>query len=233
MRKLLRSRRIRANLIAKRSNAGELILQADRLITRTNAETYADARLIVCICRDHHAWKSLGGNARKSEYDQLVRTLIAAALAEAGAHVTPCARSLSEIASAAEAIHERGGQADILQLDVTNVEVVMTTVQWPSRSVFWSITRARIGSNTVEKVSVADCDFVMNLNVRAAYFMAQAVAKRLIEASLAGSIINMSSQMGHVGSADRSLYCASKRAMEGFSKSMAIDLAPHRIRANC
>jgi NAD(P)-dependent dehydrogenase (short-subunit alcohol dehydrogenase family) len=124
-------------------------------------------------------------------------------------------------------------KADILQLDVTNVEVVMTTVQWPSRSVFWSITRARIGSNTVEKVSVADCDFVMNLNVRAAYFMAQAVAKRLIEASLAGSIINMSSQMGHVGSADRSLYCASKWAMEGFSKSMAIDPAPHRIRANC
>ena len=86
--------------------------------------------------------------------------------------------------------------------------------------------------NRVENVSVGDFDFVMNLNVRAAYFMAQAVAKQLIETGMAGSIINVSSQMGHVGGADRSLYCASKWAMEGFSKSMAIDLARHRIRVN-
>jgi NAD(P)-dependent dehydrogenase (short-subunit alcohol dehydrogenase family) len=79
---------------------------------------------------------------------------------------------------------------------------------------------------------VVDFDVVMKLNVRAAYFMAQAMAKRLIETRLAGSIINMSSQMGHVGGADRSLYCAPKWSMEGFSKSMAIDLARHRIRVN-
>jgi NAD(P)-dependent dehydrogenase (short-subunit alcohol dehydrogenase family) len=68
--------------------------------------------------------------------------------------------------------------------------------------------------------------------VRAAYFAAQAVARRMIATSTPGSIINMSSQMGHVGSAGRSLYCASKWAMEGFSKAMAIELAPHGIRVN-
>jgi NAD(P)-dependent dehydrogenase (short-subunit alcohol dehydrogenase family) len=68
--------------------------------------------------------------------------------------------------------------------------------------------------------------------VRAAFFMAQAVARRLIEAKHPGSIINISSQMGHVGAARRTVYCASKHAMEGFTKAMAIELAPYNIRVN-
>jgi len=72
----------------------------------------------------------------------------------------------------------------------------------------------------------------MALNVRAAYFVAQAVARRLIEQKQPGSIINVSSQMGHVGAARRTVYCASKHAMEGFTKAMAIELAPHNIRVN-
>lgn len=55
---------------------GELVLQADHLVTRANAATYADTRLIVCLCRDHHGWKSLGNNARKAEYDELVRAIL-------------------------------------------------------------------------------------------------------------------------------------------------------------
>jgi NAD(P)-dependent dehydrogenase (short-subunit alcohol dehydrogenase family) len=73
---------------------------------------------------------------------------------------------------------------------------------------------------------------VFGLNVRAAFFVAQAVAQRLIEAGEPGSIIQMSSQMGHVGGVRRTVYCASKHAMEGMTKAMAIDLAPHRIRVN-
>jgi NAD(P)-dependent dehydrogenase (short-subunit alcohol dehydrogenase family) len=86
--------------------------------------------------------------------------------------------------------------------------------------------------NPFTEVLVEDFDVVMNLNVRAAYFAAQSVARRMVAAGVRGSIINMSSQMGHVGGADRSLYCASKWAMEGFSKAMAIDLAPRGIRVN-
>jgi len=86
--------------------------------------------------------------------------------------------------------------------------------------------------DTFTAVPVEDFDHVMGLNVRAAFFAAQAVARRMIAAGGPGSIINVSSQMGHVGGANRSLYCASKWAMEGFSKAMAIDLAPHGIRVN-
>ena len=73
---------------------------------------------------------------------------------------------------------------------------------------------------------------MFELNVRAAYFVAQAVARRLIDAQKSGSIINISSQMGHVGAPTRTVYCATKHAMEGFTKAMAIELAPHKIRVN-
>lgn len=55
---------------------GELILQADHLITRGNAATYADSRLVVCVCQGHHGWKSVGSNLRKQQYDQIVRSLL-------------------------------------------------------------------------------------------------------------------------------------------------------------
>ena len=81
-------------------------------------------------------------------------------------------------------------------------------------------------------VTIEDFDAIMDLNVRSAYFVAQAVARRMIEGKKSGSIINISSQMGHVGAAKRTVYCASKHAMEGFTKAMAIELAPYDIRVN-
>ena len=66
----------------------------------------------------------------------------------------------------------------------------------------------------------------------ATFFMAQAVAKRLIVAGRPGSIINISSQMGHVGASGRSVYCATKHAVEGMTKAMAAELGPHGIRVN-
>ena len=81
-------------------------------------------------------------------------------------------------------------------------------------------------------VTEAQYDTIMTLNVRAAYFVAQAVAQRLVAAGKSGSIINVSSQMGHVGAATRTVYCASKWAMEGMTRAMAVDLAPHGIRVN-
>ena len=82
------------------------------------------------------------------------------------------------------------------------------------------------------ETTAEDYDAVTDLNVRAAFFVAQAVAKGLAEAGLGGSIINLSSQMGHVGGPERAVYCATKHAMEGFTKAMALELAPHGIRVN-
>ena len=77
-----------------------------------------------------------------------------------------------------------------------------------------------------------DFDAVMNVNLRGAYFASQAVAKAMIADDRQGSIINISSQMAVVGGIDRAVYCASKHAVEGFTKSMAIEMGPHGIRVN-
>jgi NAD(P)-dependent dehydrogenase (short-subunit alcohol dehydrogenase family) len=156
----------------------------------------------------------------------------ASALADAGAHVTLAARTSKEIEEAADAIRSRGQQAAPLALDVRDLESMQKTIagQQP-----FDILVNNAGTNKPAlfiDVKVEDFDFVMSLNVRAAYFLAQAVARRLIEAKRAGSIINMSSQMGHVGGPTRTVYCATKHAMEGFTKAMAIELAPHKIRVN-
>jgi sulfopropanediol 3-dehydrogenase len=156
----------------------------------------------------------------------------ASALADAGAHVALAARTTTEIAEAANAIRARGQQADPLTLDVRDVEALKTTIaaQEP-----FDILVNNAGTNRPARfvdVKVEDFDFVFGLNVRAAYFLAQAVARRLIDAKKSGSIINMSSQMGHVGGPTRTVYCATKHAMEGFTKAMAIELAPYKIRVN-
>jgi NAD(P)-dependent dehydrogenase (short-subunit alcohol dehydrogenase family) len=156
----------------------------------------------------------------------------ASALAAAGARVTIAARTRAEIEAAADAIRARGQAAQALPLDVTDLAQVQAQV---ARAEPFHILVNNAGTNRPKpllEVSVDDFDAIMGLNVRAAYFVAQAVARRLIEAKQPGSIINISSQMGHVGAARRTVYCASKHAMEGFTKAMAIELAPHNIRVN-
>jgi NAD(P)-dependent dehydrogenase (short-subunit alcohol dehydrogenase family) len=156
----------------------------------------------------------------------------ASALADAGAHVTLAARTAKEIEEAADAISARGQKADPLALDVRDIEATAKTI---AAQASFDILVNNAGTNRPAPfvdVKVEDFDFVFSLNVRAAYFVAQAVARKLIEAKKPGVIINMSSQMGHVGGPTRTVYCATKHAMEGFTKAMAIELAPHKIRVN-
>lgn len=156
----------------------------------------------------------------------------AAALAQAGAHVTLAARSADEIEAAAAALRAGGHSAEALRLDVT--DIAATRAALAARPPFHVLVN-NAGTNRPAPfvdVTVEDFDHVFAINVRAAYFVAQAVARRLVEAGEGGSIINVSSQMGHVGGPRRTVYCATKHAMEGFSKAMAIELAPHRIRVN-
>jgi NAD(P)-dependent dehydrogenase (short-subunit alcohol dehydrogenase family) len=156
----------------------------------------------------------------------------ASALAQAGAEVTLIARTRTEIEAAAQAIVARGDKAAALSLDVTDLDSVRDTI---AAAEPFDVLVNNAGTNRpayLMDVKVGDFDAIFALNVRAAFFMAQAVARRLIEVKRPGSIINISSQMGHVGAARRTVYCASKHAMEGFTKAMAIELAPHNIRVN-
>jgi NAD(P)-dependent dehydrogenase (short-subunit alcohol dehydrogenase family) len=156
----------------------------------------------------------------------------AAALAQAGAHVTLCARTADEIEAVAATLRDSGNKADALALDVTDLDAMRRALEAapPFHILVNNAGTNRPGPFVDTKVE--DFDYVFNINVRAAYFVAQAVARRLVAAKEPGSIINISSQMGHVGGPRRTVYCATKHAMEGFTKAMAIELAPHRIRVN-
>jgi NAD(P)-dependent dehydrogenase (short-subunit alcohol dehydrogenase family) len=156
----------------------------------------------------------------------------AAALADAGAHVTLAARTAAEIEAGAAAIHAGGISADALPLDVTDLAGAAEMLEGAGP---FDVFVNNAGTNRPKpfvEVSAEDFDAVMDLNVRAAFFAAQAVARGMIEAGRGGSIINVSSQMGHVGAANRTIYCASKHALEGLTKAMAVELAPHGIRVN-
>ena len=155
----------------------------------------------------------------------------AAALAQAGAHVTLAARSADEIGAAAAAIRAERGIADPRPLDVTDLNAVALLADAPP----FDILVNNAGTNRpkpIHDVSEADYDAVLGLNLKAAVFVAQAVARGLVSAGRPGSLIHIGSQMGHVGGPGRTLYCASKWALEGFSKALALDLASAGIRSN-
>lgn len=157
---------------------------------------------------------------------------LAAALAEAGAMVTLAARSRHEIATGAAAIRDAGGLADTAVLDVADGDAVAAF--FAERPAFHVLVN-NAGTNRpkpMQDVRPADYDAVLDLNVKAAFFMAQGCVKAMIADGILGSLIHIGSQMGHVGGPNRSLYCASKWALEGMSKAFALDLAAHGIRSN-
>lgn len=157
---------------------------------------------------------------------------VAAALAEAGAEVTLAARSEAEIAAAAEAIRAAGGKARAQTLDVSDLAAVEAFF---AAEPAFQILVNNAGTNRPKPmmdVSEEDYDAVLDLNLKSAFFVAKACALRMIAEGCAGSLIHMGSQMGHVGGPNRSLYCASKWALEGMNKAFALDLAKHGIRSN-
>jgi NAD(P)-dependent dehydrogenase (short-subunit alcohol dehydrogenase family) len=142
------------------------------------------------------------------------------------------ARRPDELEAAAEAVRGTGGRAEALVLDIADVAGTGAAVAeaGPFDVLVNSAGTARHGSCL--ETSPGDYDAVMAVNLRGAYFLAQAVARGLVAAGRPGSIITLSSQMGVVGGPERAVYCASKHGVEGFTKAMAIELGPHRIRVN-
>ena len=153
-------------------------------------------------------------------------------LALHGAEVCLAARRSERIAALAEALREKGGSARALHLDIADVGATEKTVaaEGPFDILVNSAGAAR--NVPISEVTVADFDTVMAVNLRGTYFLTRAVGLGLIEAGKPGSLINISSQMGLVGGVDRSVYCASKHGVEGFTKAMAIEFGPHKIRVN-
>lgn len=157
---------------------------------------------------------------------------LATALSEAGADVTLVARTSSEINAVAQAINASGGTAQAAVLDVSDLAGVEAF--FGSQPAFHILVN-NAGTNRplpMWEVSEDDYDAVLDLNVKSAFFVAQACVLKMIEGGGKGSIIHIGSQMGHVAGPNRSLYCASKWALEGMNKAFALDLAKHGIRSN-
>jgi NAD(P)-dependent dehydrogenase (short-subunit alcohol dehydrogenase family) len=156
----------------------------------------------------------------------------AVALGQAGADVVLVARGLEALQAVTTEMTAAGLSAQALQLDITDIDATKAALddQGPFDILVNSAGLAR--HSPAMQTTPEDYDTVMDVNVRAAYFLTRNVAAGLIAAGKSGSLINISSQMGHVGGVDRAVYCATKHALEGMTKSMAIEWGAHGIRVN-
>lgn len=151
---------------------------------------------------------------------------IALALAEAGAEVVAIARDATALDVVASR-HQR-----ILPW-VSDVLDPAFGTELAERDVDILVNNA--GTNTplpIEQVPIEVLDRMLNLNVRSAFLAAQAAVRSMLRRGCGGNIVNVTSQMGHVGSPRRTVYCMTKHALEGLTKAMAVELAPHGIRVN-
>ncbi|MEM7211874.1 MAG: SDR family oxidoreductase [Pseudomonadota bacterium] len=156
----------------------------------------------------------------------------AVAMAEAGAHTVLAARRRPELDTAVEAIREMGGTAEAVVLDVADLEAADAAVSQHGPFDIL-VNSAGVAKHTpTTETRPEEFDLVSDLNFKGAYFLTQKVAKGLMEAGKPGSLINISSQMGHVGGQERAVYCGTKHAVEGFTKAMSIEFGPHGIRVN-
>ena len=156
----------------------------------------------------------------------------AVALAEAGAEVVLAARRLPELEQTAAALAEAGLAARALALDVTDREAARAAIAAEGP---FHILVNNAGTNIREpftEVRDESLDALLDLNTRAAFTVAQAVARGMIAAGQGGAIVNVSSVNGHIAGRNRSVYTATKHAVEGFTKAWAVELASHGIRVN-
>jgi NAD(P)-dependent dehydrogenase (short-subunit alcohol dehydrogenase family) len=161
---------------------------------------------------------------------------MAVALGEAGAEVLLMSRTLDDLEQVAARIVGAGGRAKVLVCDVTDGSQVRSKIGGLERL---DVLVNNAGMNVPElfvDVSEAHLDEQLTLNVRAAFLVAQTAVRKMLEApdrkERGGVVINVSSQMGHVGAVQRTVYCMAKHAIEGLTKAMAVELAPHNIRVN-
>jgi len=156
----------------------------------------------------------------------------AVALAEAGAHVVLAARSETKLKAVADEMSAAGLSAETLVLDVADIPAMQALIAAHGPfDVLLNSAGLAIHSPALETAE-ADFDAVADLNFKGAYFLTTAVAKGLIAAGKPGSLINITSQMAFVGGIDRAVYCATKHAVEGFTKACAIEWGKHGIRVN-
>ncbi|MGC6536917.1 MAG: SDR family NAD(P)-dependent oxidoreductase [Candidatus Puniceispirillaceae bacterium] len=156
----------------------------------------------------------------------------ACALADAGAHAIIAGRTKSALDDAVASLEKEGLSASALVMDVSDIAGTKALID--SHDPFDIILNcAGVARHKPALESIEDeVSLVVNTNLVGAYFLFVHAAQKLIAAGKPASFITMSSQMGHVGGIDRSVYCATKHGVEGFTKALAIEWGPHKIRVN-
>ncbi len=152
----------------------------------------------------------------------------AEALADTGARVIAVARSSDDLA---EVARHKSGRIEAWEGDVTSDALLERIESLPDLSILVN----NAGGNRPQPFAEVDdesLDFVIDLNVRAAFRVARAAVRSMLASTTPGCVVHMSSQMGHVGSPKRTVYCMTKHAIEGLTKAMAVELAPNGIRVN-
>lgn len=156
----------------------------------------------------------------------------AVALAEAGAAVTIAARTAADIGAVVNKMADAGFTAEGVALDITDSEAVKAFVGDVEAFDILVNSAGTARHSSFAEITPENYRAVLDVNLGATIFVSQAVVNRLIAAGKPGSIIHISSQMGHVGGPNRAVYAASKHAVEGLTKVMAIELGPNNIRVN-
>ncbi len=155
----------------------------------------------------------------------------AVAVAEAGAHVVCAARGADRLAESVAAMRDAGHSVEALVLDQGDLGALEAICAERAFDVVVnSAGMARHGPAL--EATPEDFDAVQSINLRSAYFLSAYAAKAMIAAGKGGSIVHISSQMGHVGGIDRSVYCATKHGLEGMVKAMAIEWGKQGVRIN-
>lgn len=156
----------------------------------------------------------------------------AVVLGEYGADVVIAARRETELRQTKEMVEAVGGRAEVLVMDATKLpDIEALFRKFPPFDIVLNAAGLARHSAAME-TREADYDAVFDVNVKAAYFLSKEAAKAMKAGGCHGSIIHISSQMAKVGGVERAVYAATKHALEGMVKSMAIEWGAFGIRIN-
>ena len=161
---------------------------------------------------------------------------IAIEFARAGAQVVLVARTKKTLDVAAATIQRFDGRALVRTCDITDSVAIRNVIEGlPQLDILVNNAGTNVPEPFVD-VSQEHLDMLLRLNMRATFVVAQASVKKMLEhparSDIGGVVINITSQMGHVGSPNRAAYCMTKHGIEGLTKAMAVELAPRNIRVN-
>ena len=157
----------------------------------------------------------------------------AIALAEAGATIIAISRTKSDLDKLEKTIKKIKGKTIKIQCDVMNFKQLKNELD-KIKTIDILVNNA--GTNfpePFEKIRQTSMNYLVDLNLKAAFNVAQLVVKKMLKnKKRPGSIINMSSQLGHVGMSGRNIYNMTKFGIEGLTKGMGVELAKNNIRVN-